>query len=45
MTRTVESPHGDPAWHTLHAAFNSLGTTSTEAEEDPMHEPTPGGAA
>ena len=32
-------------WHTLHAAFNSLGTTSTEAEEDPMHEPTPGGAA
>jgi nitrogen fixation NifU-like protein len=32
-------------WHTLHAAFNSLGTTSTEAEDDPMHEQTPGGAA
>jgi nitrogen fixation NifU-like protein len=32
-------------WHTLHAALNSLGTTSTEAGEDPMHEPTPGGVA
>jgi nitrogen fixation NifU-like protein len=32
-------------WHTLHAAFNSLGTTSTESEDDPMHEPAPGGAA
>jgi nitrogen fixation NifU-like protein len=32
-------------WHTLHAALNSLGTTSTEADEDPMHEPAPGGAA
>ncbi len=24
-------------WHTLHAAFNSLTSTSTEAEDDPMH--------
>jgi nitrogen fixation NifU-like protein len=32
-------------WHTLHAALNALGTTSTEAEDDPMHEPTPGGVA
>jgi nitrogen fixation NifU-like protein len=32
-------------WHTLHAAFNSLETTSTEADDDPMHEPTPGGIA
>jgi nitrogen fixation protein NifU and related proteins len=32
-------------WHTLHAAFNSLGTTSTEADDDPMHEPAPGGVA
>ena len=32
-------------WHTLHAAFNSLGTTSTEADADPMHEPAPGGVA
>jgi nitrogen fixation protein NifU and related proteins len=33
-------------WHTLHAAFNALGTTSTEAEDDPMHEPgPPGGVA
>lgn len=32
-------------WHTLHAAFNSLGTTSTESEADPMHEPAPGGVA
>jgi nitrogen fixation protein NifU and related proteins len=32
-------------WHTLHAALNSLGSTSTEAESDPMHEPTPGGVA
>ena len=32
-------------WHTLHAAFNSLGTTSTEADEDPMHTETPGGVA
>ena len=30
-------------WHTLHAALNALGTTSTEADEDPMHEPTPPG--
>lgn len=32
-------------WHTLHAALNALGTTSTEADDDPMHEPTPGGVA
>jgi nitrogen fixation protein NifU and related proteins len=24
-------------WHTLQAAFNSVTTTSTEAEDDPMH--------
>ena len=24
-------------WHTLHAALNSVASTSTEAEEDPMH--------
>jgi nitrogen fixation NifU-like protein len=24
-------------WHTLHAALNSLASTSTEAAEDPMH--------
>jgi nitrogen fixation NifU-like protein len=32
-------------WHTLHAAFNSMRTISTEADADPMHEQTPGGAA
>ena len=32
-------------WHTLHAAFNSIATTSTEADADPMHEPAPGGVA
>ena len=32
-------------WHTLHAAFNSIGTTSTESDDDPMHEPAPGGVA
>jgi nitrogen fixation protein NifU and related proteins len=32
-------------WHTLHAAFNSIASTSTEAEADPMHEAAPGGAA
>ena len=32
-------------WHTLHAALNSIETTSTEAEEDPMHEAPPGGMA
>jgi len=32
-------------WHTLHAALNSIGTTSTEAEADPMHESAPGGMA
>ncbi len=32
-------------WHTLHAAFNSLGMTSTESDDDPMHEPAPGGVA
>lgn len=26
-------------WHTLHAALNSVATTSTEADEDPMHAP------
>jgi nitrogen fixation protein NifU and related proteins len=26
-------------WHTLHAAFNSVATTSTEAQDDPMHAP------
>ena len=26
-------------WHTLHAAFNSVTSTSTEAEDDPMHAP------
>jgi nitrogen fixation protein NifU and related proteins len=30
-------------WHTLHAAFNSLGTATTEADADPMHEPAPPG--
>jgi|TARA_B110000263_G_C15178582_1_gene450434 nitrogen fixation protein NifU and related proteins len=24
-------------WHTLHAALNSVTTTSTEADDDPMH--------
>ena len=26
-------------WHTLHAAFNSVTSTSTEAADDPMHAP------
>ncbi len=26
-------------WHTLHAAFNSVASTTTEAEADPMHAP------
>jgi nitrogen fixation NifU-like protein len=26
-------------WHTLHAVLNSVSTTSTEAEDDPMHAP------
>src|SRR5688572_21334706 len=26
-------------WHTLHAAFNSIASTSTEADADPMHAP------
>ena len=26
-------------WHTLHAAFNSVESTSTEAADDPMHAP------
>ncbi len=26
-------------WHTLHAAFNSVASTSTEAQEDAMHAP------
>ena len=29
-------------WHTLHAAFSSIETTSTEAEADPMHAPIGG---
>ncbi|MBI4195352.1 MAG: SUF system NifU family Fe-S cluster assembly protein [Betaproteobacteria bacterium] len=29
-------------WHTLHAALNSIETTSTEAEADPMHAPIGG---
>jgi nitrogen fixation protein NifU and related proteins len=31
-------------WHTLHAAFNSVASTTTEAEEDPMHAPIGGSA-
>lgn len=31
-------------WHTLHAAFNAIETTSTEAEADPMHAPIGGSA-
>ena len=31
-------------WHTLHAALNSEGNVTTEAEADPMHEPIIGGA-
>ena len=26
-------------WHTLHAALNSVASTSTEADEDPMRAP------
>jgi len=26
-------------WHTLHAALNSVATTTTESESDPMHAP------
>jgi nitrogen fixation NifU-like protein len=26
-------------WHTLHAALNSVASTTTEADEDPMHAP------
>jgi nitrogen fixation NifU-like protein len=29
-------------WHTLHAALNSIETTSTEADADPMHAPIGG---
>jgi nitrogen fixation NifU-like protein len=29
-------------WHTLHAALNSVESTSTEAEGDPMHAPIGG---
>ena len=29
-------------WHTLHAALNSVASTSTEAEADPMHAPIGG---
>jgi nitrogen fixation NifU-like protein len=31
-------------WHTLHAALNEQASTTTEANEDPMHEPIIGGA-
>jgi len=31
-------------WHTLHAAFNAIESTSTEAEGDPMHAPMGSGA-
>lgn len=31
-------------WHTLHAAFHSIASTSTEADGDPMHAPRTGGA-
>jgi nitrogen fixation NifU-like protein len=30
-------------WHTLHAAFNAVASTTTEADEDPMHAPIGGG--
>jgi nitrogen fixation protein NifU and related proteins len=26
-------------WHTLHAAFNAVASTTTESEDDPMHAP------
>jgi nitrogen fixation protein NifU and related proteins len=29
-------------WHTLHAAFHSIATASTEADGDPMHSPIGG---
>jgi nitrogen fixation NifU-like protein len=32
-------------WHTLHAALNALGTTSTESDNDPVQAETPGGVA
>jgi nitrogen fixation NifU-like protein len=31
-------------WHTLHAALDSGGSVSTEADADPMHAPIIGGA-
>ena len=31
-------------WHTLHAALNSIASTTTEADEDPMHAPIGGSA-
>ena len=31
-------------WHTLHAAFHSVASTTTEADEDPMHAPIGGSA-
>jgi nitrogen fixation NifU-like protein len=31
-------------WHTLHAALNSIASTTTEAEADPMHAPIGGSA-
>ena len=32
-------------WHTLHAAFNAIESTSTEADADPMHAPVIGSGA
>jgi nitrogen fixation NifU-like protein len=29
-------------WHTLHAALNAVASTSTEADDDPMHAPIGG---
>jgi nitrogen fixation protein NifU and related proteins len=29
-------------WHTLHAAFNAIESTSTESDGDPMHSPIGG---
>jgi len=31
-------------WHTLHAAFHAVASTTTEADEDPMHAPIGGSA-
>jgi nitrogen fixation NifU-like protein len=53
LTRAFGGMSGHPTrvkcailpWHTLHAALNSEGSASTEAEADPMHEQITGGAA